>query len=79
MAQKIRQVVGAEPRRDGEYPTQFWVGYGKPVVSSIHQVDDNCGTYGITWFVAYDSENNIIGKMNALHVESVFYYPPEES
>lgn len=77
MAQKIRQVVGREPMREGEYPLQFWVGYGDPVVYQIEQVNENCGTYGIEWFVAYDRHGNIIGKMNALVVESVHYYPPE--
>lgn len=77
MTQKIRQVVGREPLREGEYPTQFWMGYGNPVVRNIEQVHENCGTYGIEWFVAYDAEGDLIGKMNAAAVESVFYYPKE--
>ena len=77
MAQKIRQVVAIEPRREDEYPSQFWVGFGNPAVHNIEQVHENCGTYGIEWFVAYDKEGNLIGKMNALAVESVFYYPKE--
>lgn len=77
MVQKIRQVVAIEPRREGEYPSQFWVGYGNPTVYNIEQVHENCGTYGIEWFVAYDKEGNLIGKMNALAVELVSYYPPE--
>ena len=76
--QKIRQVIGPEPRRDGEYPNQFWVGYGNPVVHNIEQVHENCGTYGIEWFVAYTKDGSLIGKMNAANVESVFYFPPGE-
>jgi hypothetical protein len=76
---RIRQVVGPEPRRDGEYPDQFWVGYGKPEVHSIEQVHENCGTYGIEWFVAYAEDGSTIGKMNAAHTSTVFYFQEEKT
>jgi len=82
MAQKSKMVVGQEPRREGEYPMMFLVGsapYHKDYpVYNIMQVHENCGTYGIEWFVAYDKEGNMIGKMNALHVESIQYFPGGE-
>lgn len=76
---RIKQVVGPEPRRDSEYPDQFWVGYGEPKVHSIEQVHENCGTYGIEWFVAYTEDGSIIGKMNAAHTAAVFYFQEEKT
>lgn len=70
---KIKIVNGPEPMREGEYPDSFWVGYGNPVVDRIEEENENLGTYGITWFVAYDSSGNAIGKLNATHVASVKY------
>lgn len=72
-ARTIRNVTGAEPRREGETPDCFWVGYGTPVVTRIEEEMENLGSYGITWFVAYDKNGNAIGKMNATHVASVHY------
>lgn len=82
MTQKIKMVVGTEPRREGEYPVAFVVGQApyhmSQPVYNIVQVDENLGTYGIVWFVAYDKEGNMIGKMNALHTETVQYFPGGE-
>lgn len=76
-ALKIKQVVGPEPRRDGEYPNQFWVGYAHGhadnKVARIEYEEQNLGTYGIGWFVAYREDGSIIGKMNAAHVAVVNY------
>lgn len=74
--QRIKQVFGPEPRRDGEYPEQFYVGYGE--VHRIETEEQNLGTYGITWFVAIREDDSIVGKMNAAHVASIYYFKEGE-
>ena len=73
MSQNIKQVVGPEPKREGEYPDQLWIGYGIPPVARIEYEEQNLGTYGIGWFVAYSEDGAIIRKMNAAHVAVVNY------
>lgn len=77
MTQKIKAVYGQEPMREGEEPHGFHVGFGKTTVYNIETVQDNFGTYGILWYVAYDKQGNIIGKLNALQTAAVLYYPKE--
>lgn len=72
---KIKSVFGPEPMRADEYATSFQVGYGKPTVHRIEVEEQNLGTYGIMWFVAYDENGEQIGRMNALHTSEVYYYP----
>lgn len=82
MAEKIRRVVGAEPKRDNEYPGFYWVGFPKGTIHSVHTieaVEQNMGSYSIVWFVARREDGSAIGKMNALHVAEVEYYPPEKA
>lgn len=76
---RIKRVTGAEPRREGEYPTTFWVGYPKTgdTVHHIFEETENLGQYGITWFVAKRKDGSPIAKMNALHVAEVEYYKNE--
>ena len=71
MQKVIKSVVGAEPHRQGEYPTSIVVGYNNVV--RIEEENENLGTYGITWFVGYDKEDQKVSKMNATFVETVTY------
>lgn len=78
---KILAVVGQEPRREGEYPSQLHVGWAfnhtDNMVSRIEEEQENLGTYGITWFVAYHADGRMIAKMNALNIAEVHYMKEE--
>lgn len=78
---RITCVVGPEPRREGEYPEQFMVGYAHRHVDNkvarIEYEEQNFGTYGIGWFVAYHEDGRLLGKMNAAQVVSVHYQKDE--
>jgi len=68
---KIKSIHGTEPRRDGEYPDGAFVGYDG--VTKIDELQENLGTYGITWFMIYKGDH-IFKKMNAIHAASVVYF-----
>lgn len=72
---KIKSVLCPEPRRDGEYPAGAHVGcrYNASEVATIEEVQENLGTYGITWFVAKDAAGNVVVKFNAANVVYVDY------
>lgn len=67
---RIHSITGSEPRRDGEYPVCWAVGYDG--VTRIEETTENLGTYGITWFEIF-KEDKKIAKLNALHTEQVKY------
>lgn len=74
---KIKMVLGAEPRRNGEYPAGFQVGFpmtSRDRVDAIFEEDENFGSYGIKWYVAKRADGSTIEKMNALHTASVTYF-----
>ena len=77
---KIKSIFGQEPRRDGEYPEGFTVGYGG--VSRIEYREDNFGPYGIGWFDVYHGDT-LVSSMNATAVAVVNYFNdndfPEQS
>lgn len=70
MSAKIKSICGPEPHRENEYPWAYLLG--SDGVTSIEEVTENLGTYGITWFVV-KSGDQIIAKMNALHTLHVAY------
>jgi len=67
---KIKGVYGVEPRRDGELPDMYVVGYGG--ITTIAEREQNLGTYGIVWFDVFKGDV-MITSMNAIHVSSVTY------
>ena len=72
MTGRIKNICGAEPNRENEYPWAYSVG--SDGVTSIVEEQENLGTYGITWFLAKCGDKTI-AKMNALHVAHVAYLP----
>jgi hypothetical protein len=73
MQHKIKRISGAEPRRDGEYPVIYALGFDGVVL--IEEEQENLGTYGIIWFKAYKDDGTLVGKMNAAYVANVDYDP----
>lgn len=74
----INRVIGQEPLLVGEKPWVFLVGqplYGpvSDVVTRIQEEEENLGTYGIKWYVAYNVEGKRLAKMNALSASIVEY------
>ena len=65
----IKGIWGDEPRRDGEYPVAHIVGYDG--VSSITEITQNLGEYGIHWFHVWDKDGNELARMNARYVASI--------
>lgn len=74
MTLKIKNICGAEPNRENEYPWAYTVDCDG--VTSIVEETENLGTYGITWFLVKNGDN-VLAKMNALHVAHVGYLPAE--
>lgn len=72
---EIKAVIGEEPRREGEYPLIYQVGYEvQPGVRVTHITEDteNLGTYGVKWFSVW-ADKHLVAKMNALQVAAVLY------
>lgn len=67
---KIKGVYGVEPRRDGELPDCYVVGYGG--ITNIIEREQNLGTYGIAWFDVFKGDD-LVASQNAAHVSSVTY------
>lgn len=74
MAGKIKNICGAEPLRENEYPWAYYVGHDG--ITSIDEDHENLGSYGITWFVVKRGDH-VVAKMNALYVALVGYYTTE--
>lgn len=79
---RIRSVVGTEPRRENEYPMQMAIGWAIPTgtteppppkIARIVCHEQNFGTYGILWYIAYDEDGSELMRMNALSVAEVYY------
>ena len=74
----IRAIFGHEPRRDGETPSGYMVGY-RPhgagpdaKVTRIEEQVNNHGSYEDVWFMIYDGET-LVAKMNASAVAEVMF------
>ena len=69
--QKIKRVYCADQMASNMEGAAYVVGWQN--CKRIEVEEDNLGTYGIRWFVAYDEQGRIIGKINALQVIEVEY------
>ncbi|MFQ6184411.1 hypothetical protein ACLMJV_20995 [Sinorhizobium meliloti] len=65
---KIKSIYGDEPRRDGEYPVAYCVGYSG--ITAITESTENLGDYGIHWFHVWTGDDEI-ARMNARYVAQV--------
>jgi len=64
----VRGVYGPEPQRAGELPIAHVIGFDG--VTSITELEENLGTYGIRWFCVWKGDVEIC-RVNALHVAQV--------
>lgn len=64
----IRGIYGDEPRREGEYPIAHVVGFDG--VTSITEMNENLGEYGIHWFQVWSGDRET-ARMNARYVVQV--------
>jgi hypothetical protein len=71
---KIKSIYGQEPKREGEYPVSHTVGFDG--VTLIEETTDNCGTYGIVWFLVFKG-SELACKVNALATAEVHYVTGE--
>lgn len=72
---EIKAIFGEEPKREGEYPNAYEIGYDSRLgvrVTHITEQVENLGQYGIHWFYVW-SENQLVAKMNASFVSTVTY------
>jgi hypothetical protein len=72
---EIKAVIGEEPRREGEYPLIYQVGYDVQQgvrVTHITEETENLGTYGVKWFYVW-ADKHLVAKMNALQVATILY------
>ena len=80
MNETISAIYGAEPRRDGEYPSIYIVGQSDwrkgPSVTSIKYREDNFGDHGVGWFDVYAGEARL-ASMGARHVAEIIYETPK--
>lgn len=73
---KINAIYGTEPMREGEYPTSFLVGYGKPPVEAITYREHNYGDHGLGWFDV-TVEGQVVASMAARAVAEIRYEPED--
>lgn len=82
VGRRIKLVAGAEPHREGEYPTTLcrgWAAPGSsrekpgPLIDRIEAVEQNLGTYGMVWYVAYSVDGVELLRLNAAHTAEVHY------
>ena len=80
MTNRIKRIFGAEPPREGEYPTTYTVGenfgWSKSIVTRIERREENFGTYGILWFDIFVGDV-LLASMNAMAVSEVHYAEAE--
>lgn len=67
---KIKGVYGVEPRREGEVPDMYVVGYGG--ITRTIEREQNLGAYGIVWFDVFNGDD-LVASQNAAHVASITY------
>ena len=81
MNNRINAIFGAEPPREGEYPTTYVVGttfgWSRSIVARIERREENLGTYGILWFDIFDGDV-LLASMNAMAVSEVHYAKVED-
>lgn len=76
--QRIQGVWGIPYGREGDSEQDGYAVGGSYNVSKIEVREENLGTYGIKWYDVYDKEGNLKASFNALGVQSVIYFPPEQ-
>lgn len=69
-ARFIHAIHGAEPQRDGEYPSFYAVG--RRGVTRIERREDNYGDHGLLWFDVYEGDR-LVASMSGRHVSEVSY------
>ena len=75
----IKAVFGAEPRREGEYPTMWVVSqeYEGRTITHILFREDNYGDHGLGWFDIFSGEIRL-ASMSARETTEVHYQFPTQ-
>lgn len=77
MSDKIKAIYGAEPNREGEYPSTFAIGQHCGLlypgsVTEIRYREQNFGDHGIGWFDVYGGDVRI-ASLNTRFVAEIHY------